>query len=90
MYLMDAMVRTLGTAEHPIRTRLIEATDQAFVEQAFEAFLETLREAATPSVVAHIEQRRGGTDCQFTQTRLRRIHSCRQRDFSAGSGLLDL
>lgn len=48
---MDAMVRTLGTAEHPIRTRLIEATDQAFVEQAFEAFLETLREAATPSVV---------------------------------------
>lgn len=56
MYLMDVMVRTFGTAEHPIRTRLIEATDQISVEQAFEAFLETLRESATPSVVAHIEE----------------------------------
>lgn len=56
MYLMDVMVRTLGTAEHPIRTRLIEATDPGSVEQAFEAFLEMLRETATPSVVAHIEE----------------------------------
>ncbi len=53
---MDVMVRTLGTAEHPIRTRLIEATDPGSVEQAFEAFLEMLRETATPSVVAHIEE----------------------------------
>lgn len=64
MYLMDVMARTLGTAEHPIRTRLIEATDPGSVEppfdndgaQAFEAFLEMLRETATPSVVAHIEE----------------------------------
>lgn len=56
MYLMDVIARTFGTAEHPIRARLIEATDQGSVELVFEAFLEALREAATPSVVAHIEE----------------------------------
>jgi hypothetical protein len=56
MYLMDVMVRTFGSADHPIQTRLIGATDQASVEAVFEAFLEALREASTPSVVAHIEE----------------------------------
>lgn len=56
MYLMDIVVRTLGTADLPIRTRLIEATDLLSVRQAFEAFLEILRETATPSLVANIEE----------------------------------
>lgn len=56
MYLMDIVVRTLGTADHPIRTRLIEATDLHSVKQAFEALLEILRQRAAPSVVTSIEK----------------------------------
>ncbi len=57
MYLMDITERTLGTAGYPIKTRLPEATDLASIKQAFEEFLEVLREKATPSMVAHIEER---------------------------------
>lgn len=56
MYLMDVMVRTLGTAEHPVRTLLVEATDRGSVEQAFEECLQMLRETARPSMVAQIEE----------------------------------
>ncbi|WP_276264368.1 hypothetical protein [Cupriavidus basilensis] len=55
MYLMDVMARTFGTADHPIRARLVEATDRAAVEAAFEEFLVVLGDMASPSLVAHIE-----------------------------------
>ncbi|MGT2489828.1 hypothetical protein ACU4GD_02990 [Cupriavidus basilensis] len=56
MYLMDAMVRAFGTTDHPVRRRLIEATDPASVEAAFGEFLGVLREIATPSMVGQIEE----------------------------------
>lgn len=57
MYLMDITERTLGTAGRPIQVRLLEATEFASIEQAFGEFLEVLRVKATPSMVAHIEER---------------------------------
>lgn len=56
MYLMDAMVRAFGTTDHPVRRRLIEATDPASVEAAFGEFLGVLQEIATPSMVGQIEE----------------------------------
>ncbi|MGO4331711.1 hypothetical protein AB4Z48_24320 [Cupriavidus sp. 2TAF22] len=55
MYLMDVMARSFGTMDHPIRTRLVEATDRAAVEQAFEDFRQVLGGMASPSLVTHIE-----------------------------------
>lgn len=56
MYLMDVMARTFGTADHPIRARLVEATDRAAVEAAFEEFQVVLKDMASPSLAAHIEE----------------------------------
>jgi len=55
MYLMDVMARTFGTADHPLRARLVEATDRAAVELVFDAFQVLLNDTASPSLVAHIE-----------------------------------
>lgn len=55
MYLMDVMARTFGNADHPIRARLVEASERAAVEAAFEEFREMLGDMASPSLVAHIE-----------------------------------
>ncbi|WP_459569788.1 hypothetical protein [Cupriavidus sp. 8B] len=56
MYLMDAMVRTFGTTDHPVRRQLIEATDPASVEAVFGEFLGILQEIATPSMAGQIEE----------------------------------
>lgn len=55
MYLMDIAARTFSSAEHPIRVRLVEATDRASVESAFEALLAALREATSASMVEQVE-----------------------------------
>ncbi|CAJ0771240.1 hypothetical protein [Ralstonia chuxiongensis] len=55
MYLMDIAARTFSSAEHPIRKRLVEATDRASVESAFDALLEALREATSASMVEQVE-----------------------------------
>ncbi|WP_420993693.1 hypothetical protein ACKI2N_015295 [Cupriavidus sp. 30B13] len=55
MYLMDVMARTFGTSDHPLRARLVEATDRAAVELVFDAFQVLLNDTASPSLVAHIE-----------------------------------
>jgi hypothetical protein len=56
MYLMDVTARTFGTADHPIRARLVEATDRAAVEAAFEEFQVVLKDMASPSLAAQIEE----------------------------------
>ena len=55
MYLMDIAARTFSSAEHPIRQRLVEATDRASVESAFDALLAALREATSASMVEQVE-----------------------------------
>ncbi|WP_254659066.1 hypothetical protein [Ralstonia pickettii] len=55
MYLMDIAARTFSSAEHPIRQRLVEATDRASVEGAFDALLAALREATSASMVEQVE-----------------------------------
>ncbi|MGM3277130.1 hypothetical protein [Ralstonia sp. 24A2] len=55
MYLMDIAARTFSSAEHPIRQRLVEATDRASVEGAFEALMAALREATSASMVEQVE-----------------------------------
>ncbi len=55
MYLMDIAARTFNSAEHPIRQRLVEATDRAAVEGAFDALLAALREATSASMVEQVE-----------------------------------
>lgn len=55
MYLMDIAARTFSSAEHPIRLRLVEATDRASVEGAFEALMAALREATSASMVEQVE-----------------------------------
>jgi hypothetical protein len=55
MYLMDIAARTFSSAEHPIRVRLMEATDRAAVEGAFDALLAALREATSVSMVEQVE-----------------------------------
>lgn len=55
MYLMDIAARTFSSAEHPIRQRLVEATDRAAVEDAFDALLAALREAMSASMVEQVE-----------------------------------
>ncbi|WP_296229111.1 hypothetical protein [Ralstonia sp. UBA689] len=55
MYLMDIAARTFSSAEHPIRVQLVEATDRASVEGAFEALLAALREATSASMVEQVE-----------------------------------
>lgn len=55
MYLMDIAARTFASAEHPIRQRLVEATDRASVEGAFDALLAALREATSASMVEQVE-----------------------------------
>ena len=55
MYLMDIAARTFSSAEHPIRQRLVEATDRAAVEGAFDALLAALREATSASMVEQVE-----------------------------------
>ncbi|SFP57948.1 hypothetical protein SAMN03159417_02540 [Ralstonia sp. NFACC01] len=55
MYLMDIAARTFSSAEHPVRQRLVEATDRASVESAFDALLAALREATSASMVEQVE-----------------------------------
>ena len=55
MYLMDIAARTFTSAEHPIRQRLVEATDRASVEGAFDALMAALREATSASMVEQVE-----------------------------------
>lgn len=55
MYLMDIAARTFSSAEHPIRLRLVEATDRAAVEGAFDALMAALREATSASMVEQVE-----------------------------------
>lgn len=55
MYLMDIAARTFSSAEHPIRQRLVEATDRASVEGAFDALMAALREATSASMVEQVE-----------------------------------
>ena len=55
MYLMDIAARTFTSAEHPIRQRLVAATDRASVEGAFDALMAALREATSASMVQQVE-----------------------------------
>ena len=55
MYLMDIAARTFSSAEHPVRLRLVEATDRASVEGAFDALMAALREATSASMVEQVE-----------------------------------
>lgn len=55
MYLMDIAARTFSSVEHPIRRRLVEATDRDAVEGAFDALLAALREATSASMVEQVE-----------------------------------
>lgn len=55
MYLMDIAARTFSAADHPIRQRLVEATDRAAVESAFEALMAALHEATSASMLEQVE-----------------------------------
>lgn len=55
MYLMDIAARTFSSAEHPVRLRLVEATDRASVEGAFDALMAALLEATSASMVEQVE-----------------------------------
>lgn len=55
MYLMDIAARTFSSAEHPVRQRLVQATDRASVESAFDALLAALRDATSASMVEQVE-----------------------------------
>ncbi|MCO5399426.1 hypothetical protein [Ralstonia soli] len=55
MYLMDIAARTFSSAEHPIRVRLVEATDRAAVEGAFEALMTALHEVTSASMVEQVK-----------------------------------
>jgi len=55
MYLMDIAARTFSSAEHPIRQRLVAATDRASVEGAFDVLMAALREATSASMVEQVE-----------------------------------
>lgn len=56
VYLMDVMVRSFRTADHPLRLALVEARDPEAVGRVFDAFVAVLREEANPTMVATIER----------------------------------
>lgn len=55
LYLMDIAARAFSSAEHPIRQRLLEATDRSALEGAFEALRAALCDVTSASMVAQVE-----------------------------------